>query len=60
MELLEEGRRSGDAEAATELGVLYKEQGDTSKAMEHLEEGRMGGDAGAATCLILGILEGTP
>lgn len=50
-ELFEEGRRGGDAEAATFLGMLYSQQGQLSEALELYEEGRRGGDARAARVL---------
>ena len=45
MGLFEEGRRGGAAKAATSLGLLYEQQGQTSKAMELYEESWQGGSA---------------
>ena len=33
MDLFEEGRHGGDPEAATNLGLLYEQKGDTSKGI---------------------------
>ena len=45
-ELYEEARRAGLVDATCDLGVLYRQHGDLSKAKALWEQARRGGHAG--------------
>lgn len=49
--LYEEARRGGRANAASNLGLLYREKGNIQKAMDMYEEALRGGDAEGAVNL---------
>jgi len=51
IDLYEDARRNGCANAAFKLGAVYKEKGDVAKAIACWEESRIGGDAKAANNL---------